>query len=155
MATKVKVQQTEAYKLLAKDFGARLSIALYGTAQHEVKGNYNIQKDFEIKLRDECASLTKTRNGVVSVWLSGEQLPSLMSLCSIAQILNVSVDWLLGRSDDKFSHYSQSEKERIAEAERKERMEYLAGKLDAIEKQKRELVEVETVLQQELNSYYY
>ncbi|MCL2696594.1 MAG: helix-turn-helix domain-containing protein [Oscillospiraceae bacterium] len=43
-------------------------------------------------------------NGLISKWKNGIQLPSAVSLIKIADYFEVSVDYLLGRTDNPDSH---------------------------------------------------
>ena len=150
MDKKVKALQSRQYKLLAEDFGCRLSKALYGTTSVSKKGNMGIQKEFEIKVRENCEVLGKEGASATSGWLSGRQMPSVLVLFTIADVLNVSVDWLLGRTEDKFSHFEASEREKVILEQKRLRYEGLKSKLDEVLNQKSKIVEVEELLQQEL-----
>lgn len=58
------------------------------------------------KLSDDTGIST----GNISDWKSGRCLPSINSLITIADYLNVSIDYLIGRTDDPILH-KKSEKQ--------------------------------------------
>lgn len=53
-----------------------------------------------IKTRKECEALCGLSNGMLGKWEAGAYQPSGSSLEKVAQYFEVSVDYLLGKTDD-------------------------------------------------------
>ena len=54
--------------------------------------------------QSELAALIGVRNTAVSMMESGSRSPSVEVLCALADYFNVSLDYLVGRSDDPTRH---------------------------------------------------
>lgn len=60
-----------------------------------------LSETFKGDTQDVVARKLNTSQGNVSKWISGQQVPTTDYLFSISEAYRVSVDWLLGRSDEK------------------------------------------------------
>lgn len=54
--------------------------------------------------QSELAALIGVRNTAVSMMESGSRSPSVEVLCALADYFDVSIDYLVGRSDDPARH---------------------------------------------------
>lgn len=52
------------------------------------------------KTQRDVARLLNVAESTVSQWVSGKRLPDLPTAAKLASLLNVSVDYLMGRTDD-------------------------------------------------------
>ena len=52
----------------------------------------------------ELAERSTVAASAISRFESGHQRPSLETLCRLATVLDVSLDWLVGRTDAQFAH---------------------------------------------------
>lgn len=53
--------------------------------------------------QEKLGELVNVSQRSVASWEAGERSPSISTLCDLADKFNVSVDWLLGRTDDEKS----------------------------------------------------
>lgn len=53
------------------------------------------------KRRNEIAALTDIRPATLSRYLSGDRTPDLEYVAILADFFGVSIDWLMGRSDEE------------------------------------------------------
>lgn len=52
----------------------------------------------------KLSDITGISTGNISDWKSGRCLPSISALITIADYLNISIDYLVGRTDDPILH---------------------------------------------------
>lgn len=60
-----------------------------------------LSETFKGDTQDVVARKLNTTQGNVSKWISGQQVPTTENLLLISEAYNVSIDWLLGRSEEK------------------------------------------------------
>lgn len=60
-----------------------------------------LSETFKGDTQDVVARKLNTTQGNVSKWISGQQIPTTENLLLISEAYNVSIDWLLGRSEEK------------------------------------------------------
>lgn len=60
-----------------------------------------LAETFKGQTQDQVGKLIHAGQTTVSKWLSGEKVPTTETLLYISQVYHVSVDWLLGLSDER------------------------------------------------------
>lgn len=74
----------------------------------KIQNLFKIMTEREISAK-KISDDTGISTGNISDWKSGRCLPSINALITIADYLNVSIDYLVGRTDDPILH-QKSEK---------------------------------------------
>lgn len=87
---------------------------LLGTSDNEYFCNAKVKSDFQSRFEMLCkeknityyraSQLMHLNNSYISRWINKNYLPSLELLETISDYFNVSVDFLLGRTDDRNSY---------------------------------------------------
>lgn len=87
---------------------------LLGTSDNEYFCNAKVKSDFQSRFEMLCkeknityyraSQLMHFNNSYISRWINKNYLPSLELLETISDYFNVSVDFLLGRTDDRISY---------------------------------------------------
>jgi len=87
---------------------------LLGTSDNEYFCNAKVKSDFQSRFEMLCkeknityyraSQLMHFNNSYISRWINKNYLPSLELLETISDYFNVSVDFLLGRTDDRTNY---------------------------------------------------